>query len=199
MAVEPAQQLQQSAVERWRFTIDDFYRMGEAGIFPPDARVELIDGDVIGMAPIGSHHSGSVSGLDEIFHDLLGRRVTISVQGPLRISLPGQRQANPQPDVLVLTRRDDFYRHANPTPADVLLVIEVSDTTLAYDRDVKAPLYARAGIRECWIVDIAGARLLVYRDPRDGVYQSAESLTDDATVAPLAFPELTIAVADILG
>jgi Uma2 family endonuclease len=151
------------------------------------------------MAPIGSHHHGSVSGLDELFHDLLGRRATISVQGPLRISLAGQRQANPQPDILILKRRDDFYRHANPTPAEVLLVVEVSDTTLAYDRDVKAPLYARADIREYWIVDIAGARLLVYRDPRDGAYQSVETLTRERTVAPLAFPELTVAVADILG
>jgi Uma2 family endonuclease len=199
MAVEPAQQLQHSAVERWRFTVDDFYRMGEVGIFPPDARVELIDGDVIKMAPIGSHHNGSVAGLDEILRELLGRRVTIVAQGPLRLSAPGRAQANPQPDILVLKRRDDFYRHANPTAADVLLVIEVSDSTLAYDRDTKAPMYARAGIPEYWIVDLTGSRLLVYREPRDGVYRSVEALTGEHSVSPIAFPEIAIAVADILG
>ena len=195
MAVESAQQLQQVPVRRWRFTVDDFYRMGEVGILPPEARVELIDGEVIKMAPIGSHHNGSVVGLDEILHEGLGRRVTISTQGPLQLD----RHWNPQPDVLVLKRRDDFYRNANPTAADVLLLIEVSDATLAYDRDTKGPRYAQAGIVEYWIVDLSGDRLLVHRDPRDGVYQSVQILTREDTVQPLTFPELTIAVADILG
>src|SRR3954451_11427711 len=139
MAVESTRQLQQeqpAAVERWRFTVDDFYRMGGIGVFPPDARVELINGDVIKMAPIGSHHNGSVVGFDELLRERLGRRVTISVQGPLNLEPYG----NPQPDLAILKRRNDHYRHANATAADVLLVIEVSDTTLTYDRDTKAPL-----------------------------------------------------------
>jgi Uma2 family endonuclease len=199
MAVEPAEHPQHAAVERWRFTVDDCYRMGEAGIFPPEARVELIDGDVIEMAPFASHHNGSVAALDEILRDRFGRRVTTISQGWLHIGGAGRRQANPRPDLLVLNRRDDFSRIANPTPADVLLVIEVSDTILAYDRDVKAPLYARAGIGDYWIVDLTGARLLVHRAPRDGVYRSVESLATGATVAPVTFPERTIAVADILA
>jgi len=199
MAVESAEQLQQAPVERWRFTVDDFYRMGEVGIFPPDARVELIDGEVYRMAPIGSHHNGSVASLDERLREGLGRRVTIIAQGPLQLRQIGRRQGNPQPDVLVLKRRNDFYRHANPTAADVLLLIEVADTTPRYDREVKGPLYARAGIVEYWIVDLTGARLLVHRGPVDGIYQSVEVLTRERTVAPLAFPELTIAVADTLA
>jgi Uma2 family endonuclease len=195
MAVESTQQIAPAGVERWRFTVDDFYRMGEVGILPPEARVELIDGEVIKMAPIGSHHNGSVVGLDEILREGLGRRVTISVQGPLRL----ERHWNPQPDVLVLKRRDDRYRNANPTAADVLLLIEVADATLAYDRDIKGPRYAQAGIVEYWIVDLTGDRLLVHRDPRDGAYRSVQILTREDTVSPLAFPELTIAVADILG
>jgi len=195
MAVEPAQQLEQAPVERWRFTVDDFYRMGEVGIFPPDARVELIDGEVIKMAPIGSHHNGSVIGLDDIFRVDLGRRVTISIQGPLHLGL----HENPQPDVLILHHRADRYRHANPTAADVLLLIEVADSTLPYDRNTKVPMYARAGIVEYWIVDLTSSRLLVYRGPVDGVYQSVETLTREDTVTPLAFAELVIAVADILG
>jgi Uma2 family endonuclease len=195
VAVEPAQQLQQAPVERWRFTVDDFYRMGEVGILPPDARVELIDGEVIKMAPIGSHHNGSVVGLDELLRERLGHRVTISTQGPLNVGPYG----NPQPDVLILKRRNDHYRNANPTAADVLLLVEVSDTTLPYDRDTKAPLYARAGIVEYWIADLVGGRLLVCRGPVDGVYHDVAILTREDTVAPLAFPDLTIAVADILG
>jgi Uma2 family endonuclease len=195
MAVESTQQIAPAGVERWRFTVDDFYRMGEVGILPPEARVELIDGEVIKLAPIGSHHNGSVIGLDEIFRESLGRRVTVSIQGPLEL----ERHWNPQPDVLILKRREDRYRRANPTDADVLLLIEVADTTLIYDRDTKGPRYAQAGIIEYWIVDLTGDRLLVYRDPRDGVYQSVQALTREDTVQPLAFPELTIAVADILG
>src|SRR6266496_6794027 len=117
MAVETTQQITPAGVERWRFTVDDFYRMGEVGILPPDARVELIDGEVIKMAPIGSHHNGSVVELDEALRERLGRRVSISIQGPLQL----ERHWNPQPDVLVLKRRNDHYRNANPTAADVLL------------------------------------------------------------------------------
>lgn len=195
MAVESTQQIAPAGVERWRFTVDDFYRMGEVGILPPEARVELIDGEVIKMAPIGSHHNGSVASLDELLRELLGRRVSIIAQGPLEI----ERHWNPQPDVLILKRRDDYYRNANPTAADVLLLIEVADTTLAYDRDTKGPRYAQAGIVEYWIVDLANDRLLVHRGPVDGAYQSVDALTREDSVSPLTFPELTIAVADILG
>ena len=163
--------------------------------------VELIRGEIVPkdpcgpMSPINPPHSVALDILNEwSFASLPANLAWVRVQGSLGIPA---LDSQPEPDLAWLARKD--YSKGHPAPADVLLLIEVSDTTLAYDRDVKAPLYARAGIRECWIVDIAGARLLVYRDPRDGVYQSAESLTDDATVAPLAFPELTIAVADILG
>src|SRR4051812_14662033 len=98
MATVPLTQHVEAPVERWRFTVDEYYRMFETGVLPEDARVELINGDVLKMPPIESHHNGSVVGLDEILHDLLGRRVTVSAQGPLRIGLHG----GPQPDVLVL-------------------------------------------------------------------------------------------------
>ena len=195
MAVESTQQIQQAPVQRWRFTVDDYYRMGEVGILPHDARVELINGDVIQMPPIGSHHNGSVIGLDELFRERLGRRVTISTQGPL--VLP--RHGTPQPDVLILRRRDDHYRSANPTAADVLLVIEVSDSTLAHDRDTKGPIYAQAGIEEYWIVDLVNSQLLVYRQPVDGAYRSVRVLGKEDTVQPLAFPDVTIAVSEILA
>jgi len=195
MAVETAQPSQQAPVERWRFTVDEYYRMAELGILPPHARVELIDGELIRMPPIGSHHNGSVIGLDEILRELLGRRVTVSVQGPL---LLGQYGA-PQPDLLVLRRRDDNYRSANPTAADVLLVIEVSESTLDYDRQTKGPLYAQAGIAEYWIVNLVDGQVEVHRDPTPEGYQTTQVLRPGDTIQLLAFPDVTIAVADILS
>jgi Uma2 family endonuclease len=198
MAVETAQQIQlapETRVERWRFTVDDFYRMGELGIIPPDARVELVDGDVFKMAPIGSHHQGSVDALDEMLRERLGRRVTISIQGPLNLGPYG----TPQPDVMVLKRRDDHYRTANPTAPDVFLVIEVSDTTLAHDRDTKGPMYARAEVAEYWIADLARSRLLVFCQPAHGEYRSMQVLVPGDTVQPASFPDVSIAVAEIFA
>jgi Uma2 family endonuclease len=195
MAVEQVEQIQQALARRWRFTVDDYYRMGEVGILPHDARVELVNGDVIEMPPIGSHHNGSVIGLDECFRDRLGRRVSISVQGPLIL----RQYGTPQPDVLILRRRNDHYRSANPTADDVLLLIEVSDSTLPHDRDTKGPMYAAAGIQEYWIVNLVDSLLVVYRQPVDGVYRSVTMFGKDDSIQPLAFPDVTIAVSEILA
>src|SRR3954465_6316219 len=119
MATVPLTQHVEAPVERGRFTVAESARRFETGVLPQDARVELIDGDVLKMPPIGSHHHGTVISLDESIRDVLGRRVTVSTQGPLRVGLRG----GPQPDVLVLRRRDDHYRTANPTAADVLLLV----------------------------------------------------------------------------
>ena len=166
MAAIPLTQHLEAPIERWRFTVDDYYRMAEVGILPPDARVELINGDVIQMPPIGSHHNGSVMSLDEIIRELLGRRASVSAQGPLLLRDFGA----PQPDLLVLKRRADYYRSANPTAADVLLVIEVSESTLSYDRQVKGSMYAAAGIVEYWIVNLLDGQIEVYRDPSPDGY-----------------------------
>ena len=195
MAVESTQQIQQAPVERWRFTVDDYYRMGEVGILPHDARVELVNGDVIQMPPIGSHHNGSVIGLDELLRERLGRRVTISNQGPLVL----RQYGTPQPDLMILRRRDDYYRSANPTAADVLLLIEIADSSLTHDRDTKAPMYAQAGIADYWIVNLVDLHLLVYRQPVDGVYRSVQILGTEDSIQPLAFPDVTITVSEILA
>jgi Uma2 family endonuclease len=195
MAVESTQQIQQAPAQRWRFTVDDYYRMGEVGILPHDARVELVNGDVIQMPPIGSHHNGSVITLDDVLRERLGRRVTVSVQGPLLIPSHGA----PQPDIVVLRRRDDNYRSANPVPADVFIVIEVSDSTLTHDRDTKGPMYAAAGIADYWIVDLVHSQVLVYREPIDGVYRDVQALAKGDTIRLLAFPDVTIAVSEILA
>jgi Uma2 family endonuclease len=195
MATVPLTQHVDAPIERWRFTVDEYYRMAEAGVFPPDARVELINGDVLKMPPIGSHHSGAVDGFDEVVRELLGRRASVSVQGPLRVGLHG----GPQPDLLVLRRRDDHYRTANPTAADVLLVVEVSDSTLNHDRHVKGPMYAAAGILDYWIVNLVDGQIEVYRDPSPDGYTSVDVKQRGESVSLLSFPDVSIAVMDILG
>ncbi len=135
-------------VTRRRFTVHDYHRMGEAGILHEDDRVELIEGELVEMAAIGTRHLTCVNGLTRMLVRGVGDEAIVSVQNPVRLD----EHSEPQPDLTVLRMRD--YRESLPVPEDVLLLIEVSDTTLAYDRGVKLPLYARSGIREVWIVDL---------------------------------------------
>jgi Uma2 family endonuclease len=195
MAVESTQQIEQLPVERWRFTVDDFQRMGEIGIFGPEPRVELIDGEIYPMNPIGPAHSSRVMRLNATFGRDLGDRVIVSVQNPLQF----RPRRQPQPDITLLKPRGDYYSLSHPTAADVLLIIEVADTTLAYDRGAKAQIYAQAGLADYWIVDITHAQLLVFRQPTDGVYRSVETLIAGDAIQPLAFPDLSLAVSEILA
>jgi Uma2 family endonuclease len=157
------------SLRRHRLTVHDYYRMAEVGILPPDARVELIEGEIIDMAPNGSRHAGTIDQLAAIFAGLerpARDRVMVRVQNPIRLD----EHSEPKPDVALLRPRADFYKSAHPRPADVLLIIEVADTSLRYDREIKMPLYARYGIPELWVVDIIGRSLTRYRDPREGTY-----------------------------
>jgi Uma2 family endonuclease len=133
-----------------RLTRDEYYRMAETGILAPDARVELVEGEIIDMAPIGSPHAARVSRLAKIFTLALAERAIVNVQNPLVLN----EYSEPEPDITVLRYREDFYAGGHPRPEDVLLVIEVADTSLQYDRDVKLPLYAAHGIPEYWLVDL---------------------------------------------
>ncbi len=182
-------------VTRHRFTADDVERMVRAGVLRPDDRVELIEGELIDMVPIGWAHQGCVNRLTELFVTGLRGRAVVQPQGPLRLS----ERSVPQPDLAILRPRPDYYAQGGPTAADVLLVIEVSDTTLAYDRDVKVPLYARHGIPEVWVVDLAGRRVLVFRQPSADAYseQREYQLGDDC--APEAFPDLALSVEALVG
>jgi len=177
------------------FTADEYHRMGEAGILRDDDRVELIDGQIVEMAAIGDRHVSRVIELNAIFASRVGQRAWVSVQNPLRLS----KQSEPQPDLVLMRRASDKGVTGAPHPEDVLLLIEVADTTLPYDRDTKLPLYAAAGIPEVWILDLAGDRLRVYREPDGLDYRRADILLRDATVSPLAFPDLELTVEEILG
>jgi Uma2 family endonuclease len=180
------------SLPRRALSVADFHRMGEVGLLRPDERVELIHGDLITMAPIGGPHLHLVSVVAQLVTVAVGRTGFVSVQNP--ISLPPDSE--PQPDIAVL--RPEFWeRAAVPTARDVLLVIEVADSTLAYDREVKIPLYARHGIPEAWLFDIGSEGVLAHRDPGPDGYRTVLTLTRADTIAPLAFPSVTIALAEV--
>ena len=146
--------------KRW-ITVDEYERMGEASIFRPDDRLELLEGEIFEMSPIGSHHAACVDLLARLLRVRVEDFAIVRVQNPIRLD----DFSEPQPDVALLKLRDDFYRHAHPTPADVLLVIEVADSTVESDRGYKIPLYAKAGIKEAWLVNLPAERIEIYAEP----------------------------------
>ncbi len=183
------------APTRRRFEIDAYYRMAEAGVLDDPCRVELIDGEIIDMAAIGSPQAAVTNGLARLFARALRDEVAlVNVQSPLRLDVYNE----PEPDILLLQPRDDGYRASHPSATDVLLLIEVSDTSLAYDRGVKLALYARFGVPEVWIVDLAGRAVEVYREPKDGAYVSRERLTN-GSLAPALVPDVMIDVPGLLA
>lgn len=143
------------------FTVEEFMRVSEAGVFPPEGRFELIRGEILEVPPPDPQHAGRVDRLTRILSRALGDAFIVSVQNPAALDNFSQ----PMPDLKVLKFRPDFYVASHPGPRDILLAIEVSDTTMEYDVNVKAPLYADAGIPEYWIVDITNDRLLVHTHP----------------------------------
>jgi Uma2 family endonuclease len=168
-----------------RLTVDEYYRMAEVGLLPPDARVELIEGEIIDMAPIGNRHAAAVDRLAKRLILAVNEAAFVRIQGPVRLGL----RSEPQPDLALLRPRADEYASSHPTAADVLLIVEVSDTTLHFDRDVKADLYARHGIPELWIVDLTHGQLHLFRDPRQGNYTSQSSVVAGVMQVPtLAIP-----------
>jgi Uma2 family endonuclease len=180
-------------IVRRRFTVHDYHRMGEAGILYEDDRVELIEGEIVEMAAIGTGHFTCVNGLTRLLVRGVGDAAIVSVQHPLRLD----EHTEPQPDLTVLRVRD--YRESLPKPEDVLLLIEVSDTTLSYDRGVKLPLYARAGIREVWIVDLPGEVIERHTDPSVDGYRSSERARRREEIKSAALPELAFRVEAVLG
>lgn len=164
---------------RHRLTVDGFLRMGAADILGEDARVELIEGDLIDMAPIGSRHAAVVGRLTHLLVQAAGDRAIVWVQNPISIN----QHSMPQPDIALLKPRADSYSNAHPRPEEVFLIIEVAETTLAYDVGVKLPLYARAGIPEVWIIDVASRQITRYRNPSEDEYINTE---------PVSLPEISL-------
>ena len=185
-----------AAPKHWKLTAEQYQRMGEAGILHEDDRVELLEGELYEVAPIGDWHNASVDALNAAFKVEAGPRAIVRVQGSFRLS----PRSEPEPDILVLRYRPDYYRSALPGPEDVLLLVEVADTTLAYDRDFKLPLYARAGIPEVWIADLAGHGIERHAEPDavSGVCRATVRFGRGVTVAALMVPQLAVPVDDVL-
>ena len=185
----------QVEVTKKLFTVDEYYRMAEAGILGPEDRVELIDGEIIQMSPIGTRHAGSVNRATDLFSRSLAGRAVVSVQNPIQLN----NYTEPEPDVLLLKPRADYYAAKKVWAEDALLIVEVADTTLRYDRDTKVPRYAAAGVPEVWIENLPGDALLVYRDPAANGYSVSLTLHRGDSVSPIAFPEVLFKVEELLG
>lgn len=180
---------------RRRFTVAEYHAMGDSGIIAPDERVELIDGEIIRMSPINEPHASEVDRLNDMFVPRFRDQAIVRVQNPTVVD----DYSEPEPDLMLLRRKPDFYRSGHPRPGDILLVVEVADTSLTYDRRVKAPLYARAEIPEHWRVEIRHNRVVIHRDPTPEGYRSVRVARRGESIAPLAFPERSLKVDEILG
>lgn len=177
-----------------RFSVADYYRMAETGVLKPDARVELLDGKIIDMSPIGPFHGGLVKRLSRLLNKRAGGRRLVSTQDPVHLD----DHSEPQPDLMLLRPAADDYTTHHPVPEDVFLLIEVADSTLVLDREQKLPLYARAGIAEVWIVNLLAKAIEIYREPTFSGYGSKRVVSAGAVAAPLAFPDLAIDPAELL-
>jgi len=181
-------------VRRRAWTTDEYHRMGETGLLGEDDRVELIEGEILEMSPIGARHNRVVNKLNALLVPPLTGRAIVQIQGSFHLS----NLSEPQPDVLLLRWRDDFYPEL-PGPQDVLLVVEVADTTLAFDRAVKLPAYARAGIAVAWLVDLIDGSIEVCTGPSGDGYTDSERRIAGDTLAVPGVSDVVVAVADIVG
>jgi Uma2 family endonuclease len=185
------------AMEDWprrhRITVDEYHRMAESGSFALDARVELIDGVIIDTPPIGSSHAGTVGQLDALLHRAVGDRAMVRCQSPIQVG----DYSEPQPDLALVATRKNFYKDGHPTEHDTLLVIEVSDSTLADDLGRKMALYARQGIREYWLVDLVNDRLHIFRAPSGARYEQTSSIDRPGVMEIAALPGTTVDLSSI--
>jgi Uma2 family endonuclease len=188
-------QLAKPRLNTFRLNVSQYHQMSEAGIFSENDKVELINGEIIEMSPIGRRHTACVNRLNSVFSQLLGKKVIIAVQNPITLN----NLSEPQPDIALLKPRADFYESGHPQPQDVFLLIEVADRSLEYDRDVKIPLYASSGITEVWLVDIYEQVIIVYRYPSENGYSDIQKLSRGEKMSIQAFPEVNLVVDDILG
>jgi Uma2 family endonuclease len=180
---------------RVRFSVADYHRMIEVGVLGPDDRVELIDGEIVSMAAVGSLHAGTVNRLTSFLVRALGDRAIVTVQNPVQLS----DDTEPEPDLAVLQPRADFYTSAHPLPADVFLLIEVGDSSFLADRVAKVPRYARAGIRESWLVNLGKGTIERYTDPGPNGYRDVATLTRGQRLASTVVAGLILDGDQLLG
>jgi Uma2 family endonuclease len=175
------------------FTVEEYYKMAEAGIFRNARRTELINGEIIEMTSMGSRHAAAISRATTLLVRLFGDRTVLRPQLPA----PLNEFNEPEPDIALVKPRKDSYSTAHPEPSDPFLIMEISDTSLKYDRDVKLPIYAEAGIPEVWILDLTAENLLVYRDPARKSYTTSLRFSRGESVSCLSFAEISVKVEDL--
>ncbi|MGD2115677.1 MAG: Uma2 family endonuclease [Acidobacteriota bacterium] len=180
---------------RRAFSVDEYQRMGEVGILTEDDRVELIEGEIVRMTPVGSRHAACVARLTRLLAATVGDRAILWVQNPIRLG----DLSEPEPDLALLRPRDDFYASGHPDPAAVLLVIEIGDSSRSFDAEIKAPLYARHGVPELWLIDLGAATIAVHREPSPDGYRTVETRSGGDALSPRAFPVVRLTVPAILG
>lgn len=180
---------------RRRFTVEEYYRMAESGVLRPGDRTELLEGEIFQMSGIGPRHLGCTNRINDAFTAAFRGRAVVSPQHPVRLD----DYSEPQPDLALLAMREDFYSSKTPQAADAVLVVEVSDTTLRFDSDVKLPLYAAAGVPEVWIADLEHDVLRIFRAPSGRRYAVEQVLGSEETVSVAAFPDARFRVGDLLG
>ena len=184
-----------SVPTRRRFTVAEYYAMAEVGILDENDRIELLDGDLIVMPPIGDWHAASVDRFTNLLPPRLQGQAIVRVQNPTRLN----DNSEPQPDIMLLRWRDDFYQGGHPGPADVLLLIEIADTSIDYDRNTKLAEYARAGIPEVWIATRQDSRIEAYTEPTEDEYSNVRYASTGESIAPQAFPDVVLEVGNLIA
>lgn len=184
-----------AAIVPKRFTVEEFRKMTEVGILPEESGWEIIDGYLIDKMSIGSNHAGTVNLLTQKLIIRLAGKAAVAVQNPIRID----DYNAPEPDISLLRPREDFYRKSLPAPQDALLLIEVSDSTVEYDRDIKKTLYAEAGIAEFWLINLKENTVERYSSPKNGSYRLAEILESGETIKAGTIENLELKIDEILG
>ena len=177
-----------------KFTVDEYYRMAEVGILKPDERVELIEGEILVMPPIGPEHAWNVDLASDFITRRIDERFIVRSQNPVRLS----DASEPQPDIAIILRRPEGYLAAHPTPADVLLIIEVADSSLEYDRNIKAHIYGRSGVPETWVRNLPEDCIERFIEPGPDGYARHTVHRRGETLTPVALPDLELAVGDLL-
>ena len=182
-------------IVRKLFNVAEYHKMIEAGVLHEDDRLELLGGEIVAMSPIGSRHAACVDRLNRLFTKRLGDSVIVRVQNPVELS----DESEPQPDLSLLKPRTDFYSEAHPQSSDIYLLVEVADTTTNYDRRVKLPFYARAGIIEVWLIDLEAQKIEVYREPSAQGYRQMQTVERGQSLRIQAFPDVELKANEILG
>lgn len=178
----------------YQFSVADYHRMLETGVLNEDSQVELLNGEIIKMTPIGPRHAASVDRINDLLKTTLDKQAIVRVQNPIQLD----DYSEPQPDISLLKRRADYYAAGHPTPADVLVAIEVADSSIDKDRTVKLPAYARAGIYEVWLVDLYEDRVEVHSNPHNSLYQEVRIVQRGQEVISTTLPQLKLKADDIL-